>query len=194
MKQTDITGNSAAVLAGGRSRRFGRDKALWFYKGTPLLEHILNQLEEIFPNILILSGSSGKFRDYPYPVIPDIYKDSGPLGGIHAALLTARSPYVFITACDMPNISLPLIRKMQEILAVEKPEAVVVSRQGRIEPLHAFYASRTAGKAEGFLKSGRFGLSAFADSLETVFLDGEDIQHLCQDDPFVNFNYPEDVR
>jgi molybdopterin-guanine dinucleotide biosynthesis protein A len=86
-----------AVLAGGRSSRFGSDKALAMWAGQTLLEHALASLAPHVDTIVIC-GREGGLADRPAP-------DMGPLGGLNAALHHALSEgydAVLTTGCDIP--------------------------------------------------------------------------------------------
>ncbi len=86
-----------AVLAGGRSSRFGGDKALAVWKGRTLLEHAVASLAPHVETVVIC-GREGGLADRPAP-------DMGPLGGLNAALHHAAEQgfgAVLTTGCDMP--------------------------------------------------------------------------------------------
>ena len=93
-----------AVLAGGRSRRYGGDKSNALVGGRPLIERAIAALEQVVQDVVVVTS-----RQLPdgvvTPSIPDRFVDAGPLGGLHAALHTAveyGSSGVLLLACDMP--------------------------------------------------------------------------------------------
>ena len=112
-----------AILAGGRSTRFGSDKALALLDGRPLIEHAAATLRPYVEKVVICG------RDDPrWTCLPDLpAPDMGPLGGLAAALLHARDEGfdgILSTGCDMP--SLP--RELVETLIGDGP-AVVEGQQ-----------------------------------------------------------------
>ena len=76
------TGNprAAYVLAGGRSSRMGRDKALLPVDGTTLIDHVASLARAVTNNVTIIAPP-GRYRDLAYPVIADMREACGPLGG-----------------------------------------------------------------------------------------------------------------
>ena len=87
---------SAAILAGGRSSRFGSDKALALLDGRPLIEQILAQLDNAFAEVLISCDDTAKFSGLGVPVVADPVPGCGPLMGIASALGRARHERVFV--------------------------------------------------------------------------------------------------
>jgi hypothetical protein len=72
---------AAAILAGGRSRRMGVDKALLPLGGTPLIGHVLARLRPLFQEIMIVGDPTGSYRRFGVPVVPDPRPAEGPLTG-----------------------------------------------------------------------------------------------------------------
>ncbi len=105
----DVTG---VILAGGRSRRMGRDKATLEIGGKSLIEGIVDLFGRLFPRTLI----AGDRPDLARPNLP-AYADAYPgsaLGGLHTGLTHAETPYIFVAACDMPFVDEALIRALLE--------------------------------------------------------------------------------
>src|SRR5687768_14477512 len=106
----------AFILIGGRSSRLGTDKAFVDVQGRTLLEHAIDVVREgLSPeHITAVAGRATQFAieaiagDVPF--IFDLYENRGPLGGIHAALAHARTPWIFVLACDYPFVSGELIQ------------------------------------------------------------------------------------
>lgn len=100
-----------AVMAGGRGRRFGSDKALALYHGRPLIEHALTAIGGHCVEVVVCG------RDYPpYPALADHpAPDMGPLGGLNAALHYAYAhgfTGVLSTGCDMPIFPDDLVERL----------------------------------------------------------------------------------
>jgi molybdenum cofactor guanylyltransferase len=91
---------SAYVLAGGRSSRMGTDKALLQLAGKPLIAHAVTKLRRITPHVHILS-SNPALADYA-PLVPDLHPNTGPIGGIEAALTHSSSDWNLILPVDVP--------------------------------------------------------------------------------------------
>jgi molybdenum cofactor guanylyltransferase len=124
---------SGAVLAGGRSSRFGSDKARFIWRGRTLLEHALAGLEGCAERFVI----GGAYRIKSIPVYTDLEPHAGSLHGLARALAVARNERVAVTACDMPNLS----GAYWEWL-FDHPADIVIpeNAEGFLEPLAAVYA------------------------------------------------------
>ena len=90
------------VLAGGKSSRMGRDKALLPLAGKPLVEHAVSNLQPLCAKVSVLSGNL-ELAEYA-PLVSDNFRDSGPLGGIEAALLDSEFAWNLILPVDMPFV------------------------------------------------------------------------------------------
>lgn len=114
----DITG---IVLAGGKSSRFGSNKALSTYSGKSFLEHIIQQMGP-YTGGVIISGFYPEYENLGVPVLNDLYTEAGPLGGIYTALTYCTTPWMLVLTCDMPLITSEIIMHM---LAAGRGENVV---------------------------------------------------------------------
>jgi molybdenum cofactor guanylyltransferase len=98
---------SAFLLAGGESRRMGRDKALLPVGGQPLLLHLAQSAAPVVNSIAVIAPP-GRYEALCEPlglvVLPDLRPGSGPLAGIEAALARSQSDWNLILACDMPFV------------------------------------------------------------------------------------------
>jgi molybdopterin-guanine dinucleotide biosynthesis protein A len=93
---------SAFILAGGKSTRMGADKAFVEYEGRTLLARALDLTRSVVSGVWIV-GSKQKFAALA-PVVEDVFRDCGPLGGIHAALLGSFTELNLMLAVDMPFV------------------------------------------------------------------------------------------
>src|SRR5438128_12608886 len=89
------------ILAGGLSRRMGRDKAALPAGDGTLIEHIARRLAPVVEETIV-AGASGRHHLPGTTMVDDRYPGLGPLAGIHAGLLVARSPLVWVVGCDYP--------------------------------------------------------------------------------------------
>ncbi len=138
MNPTELTG---AVLAGGQSRRFGQPKALFEFRGQPLLYHVLDALEEVCAERLVVARVETPLPPLPPPVrlAFDEFTPQHPLSGILTALKQAAHEWVFLCAVDMPFLKPALIRWMFETFHDVSAEVIVPECGGRLQPLHALY-------------------------------------------------------
>ena len=128
---------SAIVLAGGQSRRMGRDKALIDYQGRPIIAHVIDTLHGLSDDIAVVSNRSDLYGPFGARVVPDYEPPCGPLGGIAAGLQAAQHPLAVVVACDMPFLNVTLLRWLIDL--AEGYDAVVPQTGDEFEPLHAVY-------------------------------------------------------
>jgi molybdopterin-guanine dinucleotide biosynthesis protein A len=134
MATSDFTG---VLLAGGKSRRFGTNKALTKLAGRLLIEHPATVLADLFTHRLLITNTPEEYAFLGWPMAADIYPDAGPLAGIHAALKSTDMPLIFVSGCDMPFLDKALITYLCS-LAGGYDVVVPRTRKG-MEPLHAVY-------------------------------------------------------
>src|SRR5580698_8383729 len=131
---SDLT---AFILAGGKSTRMGADKAFVVLDGRTLLARALELARSVTSEVKIV-GDAAKFATVA-PVVEDVFRECGPLGGIHAALRSSQTELNLILAVDVPFV-LPallqyLIRRAHNAAAL----ATVAQAGGHWQPLCAVY-------------------------------------------------------
>lgn len=183
----DVT---AAILVGGLSSRFGRDKILLTIEGKSLILRLYQMLQPLVGEILAVGHHREEFDAMGLRVVEDLLPDTGPLGGIYTALMSATTPYVFVIAADMPFITASLIRKIAQ--SRSDAEAVIPRGPRGLEPLCAVY-SRTCG--DHIRTSLSHGNRRIVTALEGFSVLTPEIQaDKGERDPFFNINYPEDLE
>ena len=150
---------TAIILAGGSSRRAGRDKSLLRIEGRPLIEHICRQLRPRFDQILVSANNTDDYAFLGVPIIPDRIPGSGPLMGIATALETSSTDLNFVVACDIPEIDLTFVERLLRE-AHDYDGVVPVDAEGRWEPLFAVYRKTMLEGMFRVLDSGRRRVSA----------------------------------
>jgi len=168
---------TAIVLAGGRGRRMNADKTRLDVGGKTLLEHILVQIEPHFDEILIsispgqdpqpvLSARASRPRRpaspsrsaaSPIRVVTDEIPRLGPIGGLLAGLKAAKNDACLVVACDIPEVSAPLLRSLARA-ARDAEIAVAVDPAGHYEPLFGVYRRSIIPAIESLLKAGERSL------------------------------------
>ena len=184
---------SAAILAGGSSRRMGRNKALLSFRGRPLVTRVYEILRPLFEDIFLVTNDPGPFDFVPCPKIPDRVPGKGPISGVDAALRHSRNPYVLVVGCDTPFLSHSLLK----LLAGKTQDADLVIPCGPHgpEPLCAVYGKGCLPLIEESLLRGDFSLMALVGRLRTRDIPAEEVAAV---DPgflsFMNINTPGDFR
>ena len=184
---------AAFVLAGGKSSRMGTDKAFLPFHGRSLLSRALETAHTLTDGVYIV-GDPSKFEGLGN-VIADTFPDSGPLGGIHAALAAHKAEWNLVLAVDIPLITPAFLKAL--VGESRRTDAVVTvpRSNGLFHPLCAVYRTGFAGIAEQALRTGRYKIDPLFGSVKTRIIDERELQeagfstHL-----FTNVNTAEEYR
>ncbi|MDR9502518.1 MAG: molybdenum cofactor guanylyltransferase [Desulfurivibrionaceae bacterium] len=161
-----IADTAGVILAGGKSSRFGSNKALALFQDKALISHAGDLLASLFGEILLVTNSPETYDFLGWPMTGDIFPGAGPLAGIHAALNKVAAPQLFVLGCDMPLVQEDLIR----LLCAEAEEgwdAVVPELSRGLEPLCALYGKSCLPQVAQNLREGRCQLHRLFEQLHT---------------------------
>mgnify|MGYP001392302733 CR=1 FL=1 len=181
---------TGAILAGGRSSRMGRNKALLDVAGLPLIERTYRTMAELFAEVIVVTNTPRDYVFLPCPLVGDVYPNVGSIAGVHSALQHSTNETIFVVPCDMPFLEPRLIRQ----LCAQNGDwdaLVPVSARG-VEPLHALYRRRCLPQLETRLLSGRKQLLGFLRSVETRYVDVDASLSASAEPLFCNLNTPQD--
>lgn len=183
---------TAIVLAGGESRRMGRDKASLELAGQTLLERVLTRLDGLFPEVLV--SVRAPRPDLDRPQLCDAVPGGGPLAGLCAALARGGRPWVFLVATDMPFLHVPLIEALAEQRA--GVDAVVAVVDGVVQPLAAFYSAACRQPAEECLAGpGAHSLRAVLERVRVRRVDANQLRAAdSRLESFVDLDTPADLE
>lgn len=209
---------TAIILAGGKSSRFGSNKAFIEIRGIPLIERELKLLKKVFNKIIIVTNQPHKSRSFykmlyslnkkgrdkyrirNVKIIQDIIKDCGPLGGIYSGLEESDSFYNFVVSCDVPFLNLDLIRYMVRLK--DGFDIVIPKLKKGFETLFAIYSKNCIAAIYKILSKARKpGLNSDALKVTNFFnkvklrkLNEKEISRFGDPDIlFMNINTPEDL-
>jgi molybdopterin-guanine dinucleotide biosynthesis protein A len=148
---------TVAILAGGRSRRMGADKAEMMWNGLSLLERMTREAQKANLPVLIIGHE--KPADWPVPetmFAADDWPGRGPLGGLLTALRHAEGSSILLTACDMPALSAEALSWLARQAPQTHGAAIVNAAQ--LEPLFSLYAPACRDAAGPQMRAGRLSL------------------------------------
>jgi len=186
---------TAVILAGGKSRRMGFDKQFLNIREKRLYKLTIECLRNAFDDILIVTNTPNLYADENVRTCEDVYKDMGPLAGIHAALSNSKSEYIFLIACDMPVISLSYIEHMKQEIVSTGVQVCLTKRNGWIEPFNAFYSISTIDEAENRLSEGNSSVFSFVNSVNTRVITEEEARAFDPEmNMFMNLNTGEEYE
>ena len=184
---------TALILAGGESRRMGQDKAKLVLGEHTLLQHVIHILEPLFKNIIISvrAHRTDLSVGCDFLQVSDNPQYAGPLAGLAAGLEQAKTPWIFVAACDMPFITPQLIMTLARFR--EGVDAVVPVVDGFPQPMAAFYATHSLAALREILSgSGKHSPRALMDKLNVRYVTGTEINS-SDLHSFFDLDTPQDV-
>lgn len=199
--RNDVTG---VILSGGKSSRMGVNKSLLMIDDIPLIQIIYERMQKVFSRIIISTNEPELYGFLEAEKVEDIYKNFGPLGGIHSSLCFSRTERIFVVSTDMPFLLPDLFRFLLDFKSED--DIIVPSAENRIQFLCGIYSRRLIPIAESILSASREALENnkeliksslslwnFAERAGVTIVDvSEKIFYMK--DLFFNINTPEDFE
>ncbi|KUO73303.1 MAG: molybdopterin-guanine dinucleotide biosynthesis protein MobA [Desulfosporosinus sp. BRH_c37] len=168
-----------------------KNKAFLELEGKPLVERSLTILRAVFTEVLISSNTPELYAGYEVPVILDEILERGPLEGIYQGLKSATYDEVFVVACDIPFLSVDLIRFLSSWIPAY--DVVVPQLQSGLHPLHAFYHRRCLPLIKSNLEAGRLKIIDLYPNWSVRYVGETELQAFFDlNKVFCNVNTPED--
>ena len=183
------------ILAGGASSRMGQDKGLLRLDGQTLIEHVRAALSPVVARTRVVSARHDE-SDLPLPVVPDIFHDCGALGGLHAALKAARTPWSAVVSCDLPFVSAELFLRLASLRTPAAAAVVPLQRDGRVQPLCALYRQDGCLKVvEEMLTNGELRPRMLLTKVRARLVAPDEYADLKEADLFfLNVNTPVELK
>lgn len=177
---------TAIILAGGKSSRMGRDKGLAVFNGKPLVQFAIDACEQLTSELFISTGNSDYSR-FGFPLIPDNFREHGPIGGIEAGLTAAKTSGILVCPCDMPGVRPEILKRILN-QAEGKKAVVAASAQGKVFPVLGWYSKTALPVVQNQIEKGDFKLMELLSELraETVLV--------VDDGALLNVNHPHDLK
>lgn len=184
----------AFILAGGKSSRMGADKAFLEWDGRTLLAQALELARSITPEVCIV-GETSKFAGF-VPVVEDVFRGCGPLGGIHAALRASKAELNLILAVDVPFVPSALLQHLVERARNSTSTLATVPRaSGHWQPLCAVYRQQFSEAAEDAIRAGRYKIDALFNAVEVQPIEEAELTEAgFSPGVFRNLNTPDDLQ
>lgn len=181
------------ILAGGKSRRMGSNKAFLKYGNKTFIEHQIAKLKTIFSEIIISSNDHNIYEGLNLPVVSDVIPEKGPLSGICAGLLYTKNSHVFVIACDMPFVCENAIMYLKEYTG--KYDVVVPQTEYGLEPMHAFYSKKCIQPMYRHIKEGKLRIIDFFSEVNVKVVDKKEFKNLgAIEHPLLNLNTPDEYK
>lgn len=186
-----------AILAGGRSRRFGSPKALSEVGGVAMVHRVRSALERAGARAVLIAELP-ELRALDLPSRSDRVRGAGPLGGIHAALHWAREleqPGALCVACDMPFLAPGLLAGLIHTGMLSGAAAVAprAAPEAEMEPLCAWYSVAALDEVEARLRGGEWALRPLLRAVGARALPTSEVmKHGSPERLLANVNTPAD--
>lgn len=197
---SDVTG---VLLAGGRSLRMGgKEKALLEISGEPMLAHVISRLHPQVGMLVINANSDpAQFSSFGLPVVPDIRQGhTGPLAGLHAGMVWARSKtpkarYVASVSGDIPFLPRDLVARLKSALLASRATCAIAASGNKQHPIVGLWDISLAGNVADALEKGVRAMHRFAEDNASVVADFPNFEIAgAAIDPFFNVNTPADFE
>ncbi|MDQ0215313.1 molybdopterin-guanine dinucleotide biosynthesis protein A [Oikeobacillus pervagus] len=172
---------SVFILAGGQSRRMGRNKALLPLGNETVMERLISEFRPTALEIALLINENGytewdvtQFKDEPP------YQGCGPLAGIYTALKHTTSDYNLFIACDMPFVTREVGEWMIKQLHNSQADAIIPYEDEKPHPLFATYHRRCIDQVKAQLEDGNFRIKSFLEKIKIMRFDRCDLPFCLQ--------------
>jgi molybdopterin-guanine dinucleotide biosynthesis protein A len=193
---------SAVILAGGFSRRFGRDKGLVVLAGKPLILHVIDRVSKVVDEVLVVVSSEeqkNKFEailEEKANLVVDKDDSQSPLVGAITGFETANAEYSLLLPCDTPLVSTQTVQFLLD-MCTNRSAAIPRWPSGYIEPLQAVYRTESAlTAAKTALKQGKMNMRSMIENLRGVRYVSTMVLEQLEPDllTFFNVNTPQDLK
>lgn len=214
---------SAVILAGGQSRRMGRDKAFIEFEGAPLIARVIERVKPVCSEVIIVANDVDAYAHFGVRVVGDAYPGKGSLGGTFSGLQVAREDYALAVACDMPFLNAALLRYLISLAPqfdvviprAQDPSGKAprfsrgdppaggrksrraeqpIAKESNLHPTHAVYSKTCLPAMHARLLADDLRLIGFHDAVRVRVVETDEIDRF---DPqhlsFFNANTPEDL-
>src|SRR5262245_58925427 len=189
---SNVTG---ILLAGGKSRRMGKDKRFLPIADRTLLDLSLSALRAVFRKVVVVIAQDSPALTVEVPVIRDLIPECGSLGGLYTGLKQTDSPHVFVVACDMPFLRPDAIRWFTGLK--NDADIVMAKLQNGLHPMHALYSRQCIPVIEEMIRTRDLkiqGMIAYP-SLKIRIITEDDLREIEGGElAFLNVNTPADLE
>ncbi len=213
-KSVPVTG---VILAGGKSRRIGQNKALLQLGDSPLIEHVIHRMDLVVDELLLITNTPTEYAHLGLPMYSDIVPDAGALGGIYTGLTHASYDAVLCVACDSPFLQPKLLSYLVSILGeydavmpytyssrqapfrrnkdIGVPNPNHSDNQVTLQTLCAAYSKRCLSIIELMLQASELRVHALAERAYVQRVSPEVWQKFDSEGmSFFNINTPDDLE
>ena len=176
------------ILAGGQSRRMGRDKAMLPWGEETLLQRLIDRYSVLGP-VAVSVDRPGRFNFRGAMELCDIWPGMGPVNGLVSAFSDTDAELIFLTATDIPNGSASLAQRLSQL--VSGHDACVILSGGEPEPVFAVYSRSCLEAAAENMQAGVRSFRRLFMRLGVKTLTDRDLPGFDLSRILMNMNTPE---
>jgi len=193
------------ILSGGKSSRMGEDKALMKVGTKTIIEIMIDKLKPFCNKFIISADEIDKYSQFGFKVVPDKFKNSGPLAGIYSSLLESNTERNFVISCDLPLVSQKIIERLLSNISTK--EIILPVTDGKYHQLCGVYSNSVLEKAESILnaevergrkgegeKGGEKRNTSVKRLLDISQVEFVDVTSIAGENEFLNMNTVEDYK
>ncbi|MCB9202888.1 MAG: molybdenum cofactor guanylyltransferase [Flavobacteriales bacterium] len=158
------------ILCGGKSTRMESEKGLVMLHDKTFIERILEQTSKVSKNITLVT-SNKEYQKFGFPLVSDIHKNKGALGGIYTALHHTTEYKILILSCDIPFITSTILQDLIEFNEKTEAEISIAKDNKNIHPLIGVYTKRCEEKCEKLIQLDELRVMNFINQFNTNYLD-----------------------
>ena len=201
---------TGVILAGGKSRRMGENKALMQLGNDSLIGHVIHRMRLLTDELLLITNSPTEYAHLGVSTHGDIFPDTGALGGIYTGLIYAAHDAALCVACDSPFLEPKLLTYLVSVLGeydAVMPETYSSNKDiGVTNPSHstdqitlqtlcAAYSKRCLPIIESMLRESELRVHALAERAHIKRVPPEAWQTFDSEGmSFFNINTPKDFE
>jgi molybdopterin-guanine dinucleotide biosynthesis protein A len=183
----------AVILAGGQSRRMGRDKLRLPYGNETFLQRAARLYAGCFDKVCLSVGDGERYADAGIERIEDIFRGCGPMAGLHAALAKTGADGIFLLAADLPFAN-PEAARFLTRRGRGHDACIIRTDAGHYEPLFGYYAKSMLPRAQKALEAGNYAMAALYEGADVRFVAASELGDLWRENMLRNINSPEDYE
>jgi molybdopterin-guanine dinucleotide biosynthesis protein A len=187
---------TSIILAGGKSSRLGRSKALQVIEGKSLIQWVIDHLTILSTEIIIATAYGEAIpcsSSVRIKMIADIYPGKGPLAGIYSGLTASSSSRAIVVGCDTPFLSVSLLEYMTHICSTF--DVIVPRIKDKVEPLCAVYSKNCLASVQELLEHNKLDINRLFSMVKVRYIEEDEINNF---DPehlsFFNINSQTDLE
>jgi len=154
------------VLAGGKSKRFGEDKACFVWQGKTFLQHAVDALRGLGLDVCIVTQAGRQYAVNGACMLWDAVSDQGPLGGLYTACHEISAKTLLVLTCDMPLVSTEVLRELLGAYDGQSDVALFDNADVTFDPFPGIYRTGLKSVVSHLLSQKKFAMQGFLQGIE----------------------------